>query len=239
MSFEAELADLVAQVVPVDEMAIREALRRHDGLVKPPGSLGALEWLGAQLAGIAGRCPPPVPADPAVIVAVGDHGVHAQGVTLWPQSITAAMVGVFCNGGAAVNAIAETVGARVAVLDVGVAGDIDSHPRLRRARVRDGTADLSIQPAMTREQAARAVLAGAGLAEELVSAGVDLLVPGDMGIANTTAAACLIAAFTGENPAAVTGPGAGAGAAMLARKIAVVARALALHACGLALHGPD
>lgn len=229
MSVEAALTNLAAQVEPIDEAATQEAARRHAGLVKPPGSLGALERLGAQLAGIAGRCPPPVPADPAVIVAVGDHGVHAQGVTPWPQSITAAMVRVFCDGGAAVNAIAETAGARVAVLDVGVAGDVGRHPRLRRARVRDGTADLSKEPAMAREEAARAVLAGAGLAEELAASGVDLLVPGDMGIANTTAAACLIAAFTGQDPVSVTGPGAGANPAMLAHKVEVVARALALH----------
>jgi nicotinate-nucleotide--dimethylbenzimidazole phosphoribosyltransferase len=139
------------------------------------------------------------------------------------------MVQVFCAGGAAVNAIAETVGARVAVLDVGVAGDAGRHPRLRRARVRDGTADLSEEPAMTREEATRAILAGAGLAEELVVSGADLLVLGDMGIANTTVAACLTATFTGQDPVAVTGPGSGAGAVMLARKVQTVVRALALH----------
>lgn len=232
MSLEAEVTGLAAQVEPIDEAAIQEALLRHAGLAKPPGSLGALEGLGVQLAGIAGRCPPPVPADPAVIVAAADHGVHAQGVTPWPQGITAAMVRVFCDGGGAVNAIAGTVGARVAVLDVGVAGNVARHPRLRRARVRDGTADLSKEPAMTRQEAARAVLAGAGLAEELASSGADLLVAGDMGIANTTAAACLVAAFTGQEPAAVTGPGAGADPAMLDHKIGIVARALTLH-------GPD
>jgi nicotinate-nucleotide--dimethylbenzimidazole phosphoribosyltransferase len=234
MSFEAALSDLVAHVAPVDEAAMGEAVLRHDRLVKPPGSLGLLERLGAQLAGIAGHCPPPVPTEPAVIVAVGDHGVHARGVTPWPKSITAAMVPVFCAGGAAVNAIAETVGARVVVLDVGVAGEPCRHPRLRQARVRDGTADLSAEPAMTREEAAQAVLAGAGLAEELISSGVDLLVPGDMGIANTTAAACLVAAFTVQPPVAVTGPGAGSGAAMLARKVKIVARALTLHRPDLA-----
>jgi nicotinate-nucleotide--dimethylbenzimidazole phosphoribosyltransferase len=229
MSFETELTDLVAQVEALDEAAMQEALLHHDSLVKPPGSLGALERLGAQLTGIAGRCPPPTPINPAVIIAAGDHGVHAQGVTPWPQEITAAMVQVFCKGGAAVNAIAETVGARLAVLDVGVAGKTGRHPRLRRAWVRDGTADLSIQPAMTQQEAVRAVLAGAGLAEELVASGVDLLVLGDMGIGNTTAAACLIAAFAGQDPATVTGPGASADPAMLARKVKVVTRALTLH----------
>lgn len=229
---EREVAALAGAVEPVDGRRADEARRRHDGLVKPPGSLGAVEQLGAQLAAIAGRCPPPAPMAPAVVVAAADHGVHAQGVTPWPQAVTAAMVGVFCQGRAAVNAIAATVGARVAVLDVGVAGDPVRHPRLRRARVRDGTADLSQGPAMTREEAAAAVLAGAGLAEELVGSGVDLLVTGDMGIANTTAGACLVAAFTGADPALVTGPGAGADAAMLAHKTTIVAGAVARH-------GPD
>ncbi|HEV8653566.1 MAG TPA: nicotinate-nucleotide--dimethylbenzimidazole phosphoribosyltransferase [Actinomycetes bacterium] len=226
---EQEVAALAGAVEPVEGQWADEARRRHDGLVKPPGSLGAVEQLGVQLAAIAGRCPPPVPAAPAVVVAAADHGVHAQGVTPWPQEITSAMVEVFCQGRAAVNAIAATVGARVAVLDVGLAGDPVRHPRLRRARVRDGTADLSQGPAMTREEAAAAVLAGAGLAEELVGSGVDLLVTGDMGIANTTAGACLVAAFTGADPALVTGPGAGADAAMLAHKTTIVVGAVARH----------
>ena len=223
------VAELAAAIQPVDEAAAAQARHRHDGLAKPPGSLGALEGLSARLVAIAGRCPPPVPAEPAVVVAAGDHGVHAQGVSPWPQEITAAMVGVFCEGRAAVNAIAATVGARVAVLDAGVAADLPPHPRLRRAGIRRGTADLSKEPAMRRDEAARAVLAGAGLAEELVASGVDLLVTGDMGIANTTAAACLIAAYTGAGAETVTGRGAGADAEMLARKTALVASALARH----------
>jgi nicotinate-nucleotide--dimethylbenzimidazole phosphoribosyltransferase len=229
---EEQVAALAGAVSPADEAAAGQARRRHHALAKPPGSLGAVEQLGARLAAVAGRCPPPVPAAPAVVVAAGDHGVHAQGVTPWPQSVTSAMVGVFCQGRAAVNAIAAVVGARVAVLDVGVAGEPVRHPRLRRARVRDGTADLSEGPAMTRDEAAAALLAGAGLAEELVASGVDLLVTGDMGIANTTAAACLVAAFTGAGAAETTGPGAGADAAMLARKTALVAAAVARHGPG-------
>jgi nicotinate-nucleotide--dimethylbenzimidazole phosphoribosyltransferase len=229
MSLEARVADLAAEVEPVDEQAATAAAERHARLAKPPGSLGALEPLGARLAAIAGACPPPVPAEPAVVVAAGDHGVHARGVTPWPQSVTATMVAAMCAGRASVNALAATVGARVTVLDVGVAGPPTAHPMARRARVRDGTADLAAGPAMTREEAARAVLAGAGMAEELAAAGVDLLVTGDMGIANTTASACLIAAFTGRRAAEVTGPGAGADTATLATKTAVVDAALRLH----------
>ena len=228
MSLAGRVAELAADVEPVDEEAGAAALARHATLAKPPGSLGALEAVGARLAAIAAECPPPVPAAPAVIVAAADHGVHAQGVTPWPQSITAAMVATICAGRASVNALAATAGARVAVLDVGVAGPPTAHPLARRARVRDGTADLTQGPAMSRDEAAKALLAGAGLVEELVAAGVDLVVTGDMGIANTTASSCLVAAFTGAAPAAVTGPGA-AGPDAVARKVAVVERALALH----------
>lgn len=229
MSTEERVAKLSAEVGPVDEEAARQARRRHDTLLKPPGSLGQLEQLGAQLAAIAGSCPPPVPAEPAVLVAAGDHGVHARGVTPWPQQITAAMVEQFCAGHAAVSVLADVIGARVSVLDVGVAHPIADHPRLRRARIRDGTADLSAEPAMTREEAARALLAGAGIIEELAAAGVDLVVAGDMGIANTTPSACLAAAFTGVSAALVTGHGTGIDDDTFARKIRIVGEALARH----------
>jgi nicotinate-nucleotide--dimethylbenzimidazole phosphoribosyltransferase len=229
MSLEQRVAQLAAEVTPVDPAAAEAARRRSDGQVKPPGSLGEVERVAARLAAIAGSCPPPVPAAPAVVVAGADHGIHAQGVSPWPQSVTAAMVELFCAGRAAVNAIAATVGAQVAVLDVGVASEPADHPRLRRARVRAGTDDSSAGPAMTREEAARALLAGAGLAEELVGSGVDLLVPGDMGIANTTTSACLVGAFTGSPAAAVTGRGTGIDDDLLARKTAVVAAVLDRH----------
>ncbi|MPZ88309.1 MAG: nicotinate-nucleotide--dimethylbenzimidazole phosphoribosyltransferase [Nitriliruptorales bacterium] len=240
MSLEARVHELAAEITPVDSAAAEQARQRHDRLLKPPGSLGAVEALGARLAAIGGRCPPPVPADPAVVVAAADHGVHARGVTRWPQAVTAAMVASFCAGTAAVNAIAGAVGARVSVLDVGIAAEVGDHPRLAdgsvrkrgsltRAPVRAGTADLSTGPAMTREEAAAALLAGAGMAKELLGGGADLLVLGDMGIANTTSAACLVAAFTGQGPADVTGRGAGSDDDTLARKTAVVAKALALH----------
>jgi nicotinate-nucleotide--dimethylbenzimidazole phosphoribosyltransferase len=230
MSLAARIDDLVADVRPVDATAAAAAQRRSDGLVKPPGSLGVVEAVGAQLAGIAGTCPPPIPQQPAVVVAAADHGVHAQGVTPWPQAITGIMVGLMAEGRAAVNQLAGVVGARVAVLDVGVATDVPAHPALRSARVRPGTADLTEGPAMAPEEAVRALLAGAGLVEELAAAGVDLVVTGDMGIANTTASACLIAVMTGASPEAVTGRGTGIDDATLAVKQKVVADALARHA---------
>jgi nicotinate-nucleotide--dimethylbenzimidazole phosphoribosyltransferase len=179
---------------------------------------------------MAGESPPPVPENPAVLVCAGDHGVLERGVSPWPQAVTAAMVGNFCDGGAAVNAIAKTVGARVSVLDVGVAHELVGHPLLRAAKVRHGTDDLSRGLAMSRDEAARAVMAGAGVAEELVeSGGVDLLVTGDMGIGNTTPAACLISAFTGNPPEQTTGRGTGVDDQTFELKVRVVNEALGVH----------
>ncbi|HEX8159828.1 MAG TPA: nicotinate-nucleotide--dimethylbenzimidazole phosphoribosyltransferase [Solirubrobacteraceae bacterium] len=222
---------LVEEIKPVDAAAAAAARARHDQLVKPPGSLGRLEEVGAWLASIHGSCPPPVPARPAAIVCAGDHGVLAQGISAWPKEVTAIMVGEFCADRAAVNALGRTVGASVIVLDVGLASDVPAHPRLKRSRVRDGTADLHEGPAMTREEAARAVLAGVHLVAQLTGESqVDLVLTGDMGIGNTTPAACLIAAFSGRLAAEVAGPGAGGDVEAVRHKAQVVGRALEHHA---------
>jgi nicotinate-nucleotide--dimethylbenzimidazole phosphoribosyltransferase len=231
VALEDRVVELAAEIPPPDHTAAEEARSRHLGLTKPPFSLGRLEELGVRLAGMAGECPPPVPESPAVVVCAGDHGVLDRGVSPWPRAVTAAMVSNFCRGGAAVNAIAKTVGARVSVLDVGIAGELAKHPLLRAANVRRGTGDLSRGPAMGREEAARAVMAGAGVAEELVeSGGVDLLITGDMGIGNTTPAAALISVFTGRPPEETTGRGTGIDDQTLKLKVNVVREALELHA---------
>jgi nicotinate-nucleotide--dimethylbenzimidazole phosphoribosyltransferase len=229
MPLPPAIVDLVADVAPADADAAARTTARHARLAKPPGSLGRLEELGARLSAIASRCPPPVPRSPVVVVAAADHGVHASGVTPWPQQITTRMVVAMCNGRAAVNAVAATVRADVVVVDVGCADAPADHPRLRSRRVRAGTADLSTGPAMGLDEAAQAVTVGATTAAELIDAGADLLVTGDMGIANTTASACVIAACTGRPAGAVTGRGAGADDHVPAHKVEVVAQALALH----------
>jgi len=230
VALEDRVNELARQVEPAGATATQAAWELHQRLLKPPGSLGRLEDLGARLAGMAGESPPPVPENPAVVICAGDHGVLTQGVSPWPQEVTAAMVENFCAGGAAANALAKTVDVRVSVLDVGVASELERHPLLRGAKVRAGTAHLSEKPAMGREEAARAILAGASVAEELVeSGGVDLLVTGDMGVGNTTPAACLVAAFTGRSAREVTGRGTGIDDATLELKTGVVKRALDLH----------
>jgi nicotinate-nucleotide--dimethylbenzimidazole phosphoribosyltransferase len=208
------------------EAAARERLTR---MTVPPGALGQVAEVGVRLSGLAGQCPPPVPEPAVVAVFAGDHGVHARGVTPWPQEVTHQMVANFLAGGAAVNAFAHQVGAEVVVVDVGVAATLDESPGLLPRKVRRGTADMTAGPAMSREEARAAVVTGVEVARDLVAAGNRLLVTGDMGIANTTASAALVCAFTGAAPEVVTGRGTGIDDAMLAHKTAVVREALALH----------
>jgi nicotinate-nucleotide--dimethylbenzimidazole phosphoribosyltransferase len=216
-----------AAVEPLDGDAMAEATRLQDLLTKPPGSLGRLEKMGIQLAGIAGVSPPPIPEPAAVVVFAADHGVVASGVSAWPQEVTAQMVANFCNGGAAVNVLAREAGATVTVVDVGVATPIPvDGPGLLRRRVRAGTDDLAVGPAMRRSEALVALDVGVELADRCVDAGARCLVTGDMGIGNTTASAAIIAAVTGRSPAEITGRGAGADDATLHRKIDAIADAI-------------
>jgi nicotinate-nucleotide--dimethylbenzimidazole phosphoribosyltransferase len=224
------LETTLAAIRPADAAAMAAARELQARLTKPAGSLGALEDLSVRLSGLAGACPPPMPEPATVAVFAGDHGVHAQGVTPWPQEVTAQMVANFVAGGAVVNAFARQAGADVMVIDVGVAIPLHGGANLLDANVRRGTRDLAVQPAMTRDEARAAVEVGIGVAGALVEAGTACLLTGDMGIANTTPAAALIAAFTGTDPAAVTGRGTGIDEPTLARKIEVVTAALHRHA---------
>jgi nicotinate-nucleotide--dimethylbenzimidazole phosphoribosyltransferase len=223
------LDETVAALGVLDANAAGAARERQAALTKPSGSLGRLEDLSVQLAGIAGQCPPPLPLPAVVTVFAADHGVHAQGVSPWPQEVTAQMVANFLAGGAAVNAIAAQVGADVRVVDIGVAADLPVVPALLARKVRAGTADMTTGPAMSRDEARSAVETGIEIALALVADGYRCLITGDMGIANTTASAALIAVFTGAEPELVTGRGTGIDDATLARKVEVIRRALALH----------
>ncbi len=222
------LTEALAAVRPLDDRAMAAAARLQTRLTKPAGSLGALEDLSIRLAGLAGRCPPPIPARPVVAVFVGDHGVHAQGVSPWPQAVTGQMVRNFLSGGAVVNAFARQMAADVTVIDVGLAAPLTDVGLVAR-RIRAGTGDISVESALTRDEASTAVEVGLDVAAELVAKGHDTLLTGDMGIGNTTPAAALIAAFTGAPATAVTGRGTGVDDAMLAHKRSVVAAALARH----------
>jgi nicotinate-nucleotide--dimethylbenzimidazole phosphoribosyltransferase len=231
----------VGGVRPLDAAAAAEAVVHHDRLSKPRGALGRLELLGIHLAGIAGVCPPPVPAPAAVTVFAGDHGVVAEGVTPWPREVTAQMVANFVTEGAAINVLARQMGATVTVVDVGVATPLPAAcldaPGLLHRRVRPGTGNIALGPAMTMAECRTALDVGAEVAAETVLAGAKALVTGEMGIGNTTVAAAVIAALSGRPAASVTGRGTGVNPAVLARKVSVVERALARHASAIS-EGP-
>ncbi|WP_432171693.1 nicotinate-nucleotide--dimethylbenzimidazole phosphoribosyltransferase [Streptomyces sp. 1222.5] len=223
------LAETVAQIRPLDAKALGEAWERQKRMTKPAGALGMLEIISAQLSGLSRQCPPPIPEPAAVAIFAGDHGVHAQGVTPWPQEVTAQMVANFLGGGAVCNAFANQVGAEVCVVDVGVVADLPATPGLLPRKIRGGTSDMTTGPAMTREEAKAAIEVGIETARDLVAAGNKALLTGEMGIANTTASAALISVFTGADPAEVTGRGTGINDETLARKTDVVRRALEFH----------
>jgi nicotinate-nucleotide--dimethylbenzimidazole phosphoribosyltransferase len=217
----ASLADL--DIPPLDESAAALARGRQDTLTKPQGSLGVLEELSVRLAAMTGRIDPPL--DRAVVFTLaGDHGVAEEGVSAYPQEVTAQMVLNFLRGGAAVNVLARAVGARVVVADLGVAADLPADPQLRGVKVRHGTANLTRVPAMSLAEAEQAIQSGRVLVA--AEAPLDVVLLGDMGIANTTASACLICHFTGIPPAQVVGRGTGIDDAGLARKVEAVNRAL-------------
>ena len=220
------LDDLVGSIVTPDAEAAAAARDHQLQLTKPPGSLGRIEDLGVQLAAIAGAAIPPMPEPAAVVVFAADHGVHAEGVSPWPQEVTAQMVANFCAGGAAINVIGSLAGAEVTVVNAGVAEPLADHPKLINEPVRHGTANLRVEAAMSRDEAGQALLLGARTALRLISSGAACLITGDMGIANTTASAALIAALTGGDPSAVTGRGSGIDDATLALKQVVIEDAL-------------
>jgi nicotinate-nucleotide--dimethylbenzimidazole phosphoribosyltransferase len=207
------------------------AAQRHlDTLTKPPGSLGRLEELAVRWSALTGR--PPRVSTPVIFTLAADHGVVAEGVSAYPQSVTAQMVENFLQGGAAVNVLARLAGARVVVADFGVATPLGTPDGLVVRRLAAGTRNMARGPAMTAELALAAVEAGAALAEEAIAGGADLLGTGEMGIGNTTAASAITAAITGAAPEAVTGRGTGVDDAGWRRKVAVVRRALEVN-------GPD
>lgn len=210
----------VVTVPGIDESAVAQALALQDRLTKPSGSLGRLEEIGVWLSGVQGACPPRPISDARVVIFAGDHGIAAAaGTSAYPSSVTAAMVANFLAGGAAVNVLARRVGAGVRVLDVAVdcePGPVSGH------RIRRGSEPFDRADALTAEEVDAALAAGRAVADEEIDGGADLLIAGDMGIGNTTAAAALVARMTGAEPAAVVGRGTGIDDDAWMRKTAAV-----------------
>ncbi|HEX2647468.1 MAG TPA: nicotinate-nucleotide--dimethylbenzimidazole phosphoribosyltransferase, partial [Candidatus Dormibacteraeota bacterium] len=217
------------EIPPLDAAAMGEAAARQDRLTKPTGSLGRLEELAVAVAGMTGRLDPPLEAA-VVFTLAADHGVAAEGVSAYPREVTPQMVLNFLHGGAAINVLARHSGARVVVADLGVDADLPQHPDLRSVKVRRGTASITKGPAMSVEEAERAIEVGCRLVAEETPAGLDVALTGDMGIGNTTASAAVICALTGLVPRDVVGRGTGVDDAGLERKLNAVTMALRVNA---------
>ncbi|CAI8027020.1 Nicotinate-nucleotide--dimethylbenzimidazole phosphoribosyltransferase [Geodia barretti] len=219
------LAQALERTGPANASAMARAVERQSNLTKPPGSLGRLEEISIKLAGIFGTERPAI-GGKAVIIAAGDHGVVAQGVTGYPQEVTAQMVMNFLAGGAAISVMSRHLGIRQVIVDAGVAADLPEHPDLRSLKIDRGTSDISQGPAMSRQQAEQCLEAGINLVVEVIESGVDLVATGDMGIGNTTASSAITAAVTGLDPEQTTGEGTGRNPQELQHKIGVVRTSL-------------
>jgi len=193
--------DVARAISPADQESLRRARERQSMLTKPPGSLGRLEEIGIRLSGMAGRCPPPIPLRKSILLFAGDHGVVAQGVSAYPKEVTRQMVMNILRGGAAINVLARQTGARLTVVDAGVAADLPE----------------------------AVGLVGGKIARGEIEAGTDILACGEMGIGNTTPATAIVAVLSGGEPAELAGPGTGLAAEGIRKKAAVIARAIAVN----------
>jgi nicotinate-nucleotide--dimethylbenzimidazole phosphoribosyltransferase len=223
-----QLESIIERIAPLDDSAMEMAQSRQNALTKPTGSLGRLEALSIRLAGIFGR-PTPEIRHKVILTMAGDHGVVDEGVSAYPQEVTALMVDNFLRGGAAINVLARHVGARVVVVDMGVAADLALQVDLVVKKVAPGTGNIARGPAMSREQAVHAIVAGADVVEAELERGLDILGIGEMGIGNTTPSAAIAAALTGCSPREVVGRGTGVDDDGLARKALAVQRALSAN----------
>ncbi|HBH97519.1 MAG TPA: nicotinate-nucleotide--dimethylbenzimidazole phosphoribosyltransferase [Candidatus Omnitrophica bacterium] len=216
------------RIEPVNEDAEASAQQRLNRLTKPPGSLGRLEDIATQLAGILGTASPSI-GGKAIITMAADHGVADEGVSAYPKVVTPQMVLNFLRGGAAINVLARLVGAQMIVVDMGVAADLPAHPKLVSRKIGYGTKNMAVGPAMTRAEAHAAIQAGLEIVGEAIGRGATVIGTGDMGIGNTTASSALVAAMTQQDPQVVTGRGTGVDEATYRKKVAVIQRALAIN----------
>ena len=220
------LEKIIEKIHPLNEEAMAAAQARQNMLTKPAGSLGRLEELSIQIAGITGKAIPEI-KDKVIITMAGDHGVVAEGVSAYPQEVTPQMVLNFLYDGAAINVLAKHVGARITIVDMGVAADMEPHPVLLNKKIGKGTANMTQGPAMSREDTLKAILAGVEVVEAEIEKGLDIVGTGEMGIGNTTPSAAIAAVLTGIEPAKLAGRGTGVDDEGLKRKIDAIERALA------------
>jgi nicotinate-nucleotide--dimethylbenzimidazole phosphoribosyltransferase len=221
------LQDILKRIKPVDESRTAAIQARLDDLTKPQGSLGRLEELARRYCLITGKDRPQL-RNKTIFTFAGDHGVAGEGVSAYPKEVTPQMVYNFLRGGAGVNVLAKQAGARVIVVDIGVDHEFEPAEGLEIRKIGRGTRNMAVGPAMTRDEAERAVLAGVEIVEKYRD-GLDIIGTGDMGIGNTTPSSAIVAVITGTDPALVTGRGTGIDDAALQAKISVIRRAIAVN----------
>lgn len=222
------LTETCAAIRPISRELYAQAQHKLDFKTKPRNSLGRLEDLACQLCAIYGSTTPVLPQK-AIVVMGADHGVAEEGVSAYPQEVTAQMLLNFARGGAAINVLARHAGARVVVVDMGVKQVLPELAEIRSLRVGPGTQNFTRGPAMGEQQALDAIAVGTALAAELVQGGVRLLGIGDMGIGNTTASSALTAVLTGAAAEEVTGRGTGIDDATRKHKVEVIRRGIAAN----------
>jgi len=220
---------IVSRIAPLDAKVMDQAQKKLDLLTKPQGSLGRLEDLAKQLAGIIGALPKNI-KDKVVFTFAADHGVTAEGVSAYPSEVTAQMVYNFLAGGAGINVLARHVGARVAVADLGIKTELKiKNEKLKIRKVGSGTKNMAKEPAMTESEAVKSIEAGMEIFEEELAKGLDIAATGEMGIGNTTAASCITAVIAGKDITAVCGRGTGLDDQGLSRKVSAINKAIALN----------
>lgn len=222
-----KIREVIDQIELLDKNAMKLAKERQDILTKPKESLGILEDLSIKVAGITGN-PMPEIRDKVIITMAGDHGVVEEGVSLFPQEVTPQMVYNFIRGGAGINVLGRHVGARVVVVDMGVAAEVE-HQNIVNKKVDYGTKNMTKGPAMSSEQAVRSIEAGIEVFEDELKRGLDIVGTGDMGIGNTTPSSAIVAAITGEKVERVTGRGTGIDDTALEAKIRAIKKALEIN----------
>ena len=222
------LQDTLEMIKPVDEARAGAVQRRLDNKTKPTGSLGRLEEMAKRVCLITGSDAPDL-SKKAIFVFAGDHGVADEGVSAYPKVVTAQMVYNFLTGGAGVNVLARHVGADVVVCDIGVDHDFETADGLRIVKVAKGTKNMATGPAMTRDEAVRAIEVGIGLVNEFAAKGYGIVATGEMGIANTTPSAAIASVFTGQSVKTVTGYGTGITDEGFTRKVKIIEQSIEVN----------
>ncbi len=228
---KVKLDKALLSISKLNKKSMDECQTHLDSLTKPPGSLGRLEDIALQIAGISGKARPSI-NHKVVLVMAGDHKVVEEGVSAYPSEVTVQMVYNFLQGGAAINVLANHIGSKVLVADVGIAEDV-SHPDLIKRNVKRGSNNIAKGPAMTREEAIRAIEVGIDLAitqiENNVKEGICVLATGEMGIGNTTPSSAILSAFSGLDPEEIVGPGTGLISDKIKYKAEIVQKALDIN----------